>query len=266
MKTVINYYNKYDEEPRLMRTKANILEFETTKYLLEDYIQKNDVILETGAGTGRYSFHYANEGNCVTATDLVPRHIEIMKNKALEKKINNIKIGLANATNLEQYADESFDVVLCLGPMYHLTAIKDRENCIKENLRVLKPGGILAVAYINKHYILSTLLFQDKKFLTNDFIGKVLKEGYLSESDRFNFWTDSCYYTPKEIEEFLATFNINKLENAATDGLGRLLPEKVNNLTDKEFEIYKNYHFKSCREESLVGYSNHALYVGRKGL
>ena len=61
----------------------------------------------------------------------------------LEKEINNLKIGLANATNLEQYADESFDVVLCLGPMYHLTAIEDRENCIKENLRVLKPGGLL---------------------------------------------------------------------------------------------------------------------------
>ncbi len=85
METVINYYNKYDEEPRLMRTKVNILEFETTKYLLKGYIEKSDVILETGAGTGRYSLHYANEGNCVTATDLVPRHVEIMKKKTLEK-------------------------------------------------------------------------------------------------------------------------------------------------------------------------------------
>ncbi|MCS5421095.1 MULTISPECIES: class I SAM-dependent methyltransferase [Psychrilyobacter] len=266
METIINYYNKYDEEPRLMRTKANTLEFETTKYLLKDYIKESDTILETGAGTGRYSFYYANEGNCVTATDLVPRHIEIMKNKALEKKMNNLTIGLANATNLEEYADESFDVVLCLGPMYHLTAMEDRENCIKENLRVLKPGGILAVAYINKHYILSNLLFEDKKFLNNSFIDKVLTKGYLSENDGFNFWTDSCYFTPREIEEFLVKFSINKLENAATDGLGRLLPEKVNNLTDQEFEIYKNYHFKSCREESLVGYSNHALYIGRKSL
>lgn len=266
METIINYYNKYDEEPRLMRTKANTLEFETTKYLLKDYIEKSDKILETGAGTGRYSLHYANEGNCVTATDLVPRHVEIIKNKALGNKMNNLTVGLANATNLEEYADNSFDVVLCLGPMYHLTNIKDRENCIKENLRVLKPGGILAIAYINKHYILSNLLFKDKKFLTNDFIDKVLTDGYLSEDDGFNFWTDSCYYTPKEIEEFLGTFNVNKLENAATDGLGRLLPEKVNNLSDEEFEVYKNYHFKSCREESIVGYSNHALYIGRKKL
>ena len=266
METIINYYNKYDEEPRLMRTKANILEFETTKYLLGDYIKHNDVILETGAGTGRYSFHYANEGNYVTATDLVPRHIEIMKNKALENKIENINVELANATNLEHYADESFDTVLCLGPMYHLTDTKDRENCIKEHLRVLKPGGILAIAYVNKHYILSNLLFEDKKFLTNNFIDKILTEGSLSTDDGFNFWTDSCYYTPKEIEEFLTTFSINKLDNAATDGLGRLIPEKINSLTDQEFEIYKNYHFKSCREESIVGYSNHALYIGRKDL
>ena len=122
METIINYYNQYDEEPRLMRTKANTLEFETTKYLLEDYIKKNDMILETGAGTGRYSFHYVNEGNYVTATDLVPKHVEIMKNKALERKVNNITIGLANATNLKQYSDKSF-VTLATSKVPNLQAV-----------------------------------------------------------------------------------------------------------------------------------------------
>lgn len=43
----------------------------------------------------------------------------------------------------------SFDVVLCLGPMYHLLKDEDRIKCIDECLRVLKPDGILAIAYIN---------------------------------------------------------------------------------------------------------------------
>lgn len=32
----------------------------------------------------------------------------------------------------------------------------------------------------------------------------------------------------------------------------------------KEFEIFKNYHLASCDDESLVGYSNHRLYIVKK--
>lgn len=94
-------------------------------------IKQQDKIIEVGAGTGVYSFYYANKGNEVVATDITPKYVEIIKQK-LSKFNNSIKLQaqVANAIDLTQYDSESFNVVLCLGPMYHLVNEKDRKGCI----------------------------------------------------------------------------------------------------------------------------------------
>ncbi len=102
--------------------------------------------------------------------------------------------------------------------------------------------------------------------MNREFINKTLVDGHLREEDGYDFWTDSSFFTPDEIEELMSKYNIEKLENAATDGLGRLLPEKLNSLYQDEFNAFLEYHLKTCREKSLVGYSNHALFIGRKRL
>ena len=69
---------------------------------------------------------------------------------------------------------------------------------------------------------------------------------------------------PKEIEKFVDKIGFRKISNTATDGIGRLFSEKVNHFSEKEFEIFKNYHLASCNDESLLGYSNHGLYIVKK--
>lgn len=93
-----------------------------------------------GAGTGVYSFYYAKRGNEVLATDITPKHVEIINQKIQETKYINLSAEVVNATDLSIYENESFDVVTCLGPMYHLTEEVDRIKCIKESLGVLKKG------------------------------------------------------------------------------------------------------------------------------
>ena len=44
-------------------------------------------------------------------------------------------------------ADDSFDITLLLGPMYHLFTVEDQLQALKEAIRVTKKGGILFVAY-----------------------------------------------------------------------------------------------------------------------
>lgn len=66
-----------------------------------------------------------------------------------ESKLNNISCQLGDAANLENIDDNSFDVVLCLGPMYHLPP-SERETVIAECERVCKNGWLPAFAYINK--------------------------------------------------------------------------------------------------------------------
>ena len=73
MKTVVNFYENYNEESRLTTNNARKIEFITTTSVLNNHIEGYHKILELGAGTGIYSFYYAEKGNTVIATELTYR-------------------------------------------------------------------------------------------------------------------------------------------------------------------------------------------------
>ncbi|SHI46297.1 class I SAM-dependent methyltransferase [Lutispora thermophila] len=81
MDQIAQYYEGYDEESRLIKDNSHKVEFITTIHTLDDKIKKGARILEVGARTGRYSFYYLDEGHAVTALDIVPKNVEIMKEK-----------------------------------------------------------------------------------------------------------------------------------------------------------------------------------------
>lgn len=265
MSTITDYYEKYDEDGRITSTKARKVEFTVTTTLLNQYIKPNHKILELGAGTGVYSFYYANRGNEVTATDLTLKHVEIIKQK-LEAEGNNLRLHAeaVDATDLSQYESESYDVVTCLGPMYHLTDEMDRKKCIQESLRVLKPGGILGVAYINKHYIIHAIMTGENKFLTQSFIDKILNTGVIKDGEKECFWTDAFFTSPEEMEAFISKFEVEIIDHAATDGINPLLRSFIDKMDEEEYDAWINYCITNCREKSTLGISNHALLLCRK--
>ena len=59
--SIIDFYNNYDEEGRLMR-KSRMPEYLNTMKYIEKYILPNAKIIEIGAGTGRYSIALAEMG------------------------------------------------------------------------------------------------------------------------------------------------------------------------------------------------------------
>lgn len=128
----------------------------------------------------------------------------------------------------------------------------------------IKKDGLLAIAYINKHFVLTHLVKQDKKYLNKEFVRKIINEGCISAEDEDCFWTDANFYSPNEIDEMMTRFPVSKVANIATDGIGILLREMVDSFSDEEFEVWLNYHMQTCKELSLLGYSNHGLYICRE--
>lgn len=101
--------------------------------------------------------------------------------------------------------------------------------------------------------------FSDPKWIT-----RILDEGQISSTDHDCFWTDAYFHTPNEIEELFSDYDVTKLENVATDGIGILMRDQINKLTEVEFNTWAEYHLNTCHEQSLLGISNHGLYVCRK--
>lgn len=145
-KILENYYNNYDEDSRLIRDKAHSIEYITTTKYIEKYLKKGDRIIEVGAGTGRYSINYAQKGYQVDSVELISKNLEILKSKITkDMKINAIK---GNCMDLSMYEDNTFDITLVLGPMYHLYDEKDIDKALKEVIRITKKGGKIFIAYI----------------------------------------------------------------------------------------------------------------------
>lgn len=122
-----NYYSNYDEEGRLLSRHGQVEYLTTMKYIHKlSNASANNKVLEIGAGTGRYSVQLAKEGYLVDALELTTHNLEIMNSKIAG--MDNIRTHQGTALDLSRFEDESFDMTLVLGPMYHMYTKEDKEK------------------------------------------------------------------------------------------------------------------------------------------
>jgi len=227
-------------------------------------IKPGDKVFDCACGTGAYVFPLYELGADIWAYDLTPKHIKILNSKLKEKGIFCINTGICNAEKLSQFSDEFFDTVICMGPLYHLMSVQEQKNCICECKRVVKKGGVVIFSYLNRFAILPYVLKKDMKHFNSKTIEMFLanKCTYWKKDD-FCFFTDSYYHIPEEIDEIMKSLDINKLWHIGSDGLSYDYEEFVNSLNDNDLNTWLFYHFYICEQKSLLGVSQHGLYIGR---
>lgn len=244
------YYENYNEDIRLSKDRVHSIEFLTTTRYFNKLFQKNSNILDACSGTGNYSFYLAENGHIVTAGDIVPHNVSIIKTKQ-EKNPLLKEIYTGSILDLSRFDANSFDVVLCMGALYHLSNKADQEKVMCECSRVLKPNGMLVVSYINKY---ASIVAHCKDSLEN--IYELKNKG--TPHPLFSI------STPKEIETLLKDSGYSLLYNIGTDGISYMLKDKIESASQENFENWLHYHFSTCEEESTLGYSLHALCFARK--
>ncbi|AKB82064.1 hypothetical protein MSBR3_1486 [Methanosarcina barkeri 3] len=256
---VLDYYSSYDEEARLCKSNVHKTEYLTTIHYFDKIISPGSKILDLSAGTGKYSFYLANKGHIVTAGDVVPRFIDIIeeKNKNSAVKVNTY---LGDARNLVHFNSNIFDVVLCMGPLYHLKEKADRKETIKECLRVLKKGGICAFAYINR--FASYVLELNRKDRSAEWktLDDIINNGCSPDEKMRSFY----FSYPQEIESLMSEHNIEKVFHIGVDGIGYQVAAKICDMKKEEYDLWWAHHLTTCENESLLGYSLHGLFIGRK--
>ncbi len=260
---VVESYENYREEDRLSTNNARKIEFITTTRILEELLTGQEKILDCAAGTGAYAFYFADRGYEVTATDITPRHVECMR-KTLESKAYEMHTAVLDAMDMSVFESESFDVVLNMGPFYHLISEEQRQRCMSEALRVLKRGGLLVTAYIPRYYVFQYVAMSDSKYLDEALAKQLIQTGVLRYDDKNCFWTDTYYSSKQEMQELYQANGLKIVEHFAQDGIAPLLADKVDAWNEEQFRIWCDYHYSVCREESVLGASNHVIIVGRK--
>ena len=255
-KDLINYYELGGEEERLKKDKAHSVEFITTLKYIDKYLEANDKILEIGAGTGVYSLYYANKGYQVEAVELVEYNINVFKNHITDNM--NINLRQGNALDLSYYKDNTFDITLVLGPLYHLYTEEDKRKAISEALRVTKKNGYIFIAYLTHGSIILNYGIRKGNLLD---LKRCCDEDYRFKDIPEELFT--AFYVD-EFESLVSEFNCDYISSVATDGISTAFREIINELTDEEFEIWLDYHFKTCERRDIQGYSSHMLNIYNK--
>lgn len=247
------HYNKFNEDKRLLRKHGQV-EYITTMRYIKQCLNSIDgkEILDVGAGTGRYSIALADEGYLVTAVELVRYNLGILKSKN-----SSVKAYQGNAMNLKRFKDDSFDLTLVFGPMYHLYTFEDKLKVLNEAKRVTRPGGIVMVAYIMNEYGVLTYGFKEGH------AKECMEDGRLDK--QFH-----CHSNPKDLYEYVRLEDIDKLNEAAAlkrikiiaaDGPADYLRQTLNAMDDETYKMFIEYHLATCERPELIGASAHTVDI-----
>ena len=253
-----HYSNDYTEDDRLIKDKTHQVEYITTLKYIDKYLKKGDRVLEVGAGTGIYSLGLAKRGYQVDAIELVNDNLNILKSKITPAM--NINAIQGNALDLSMYEDNTFDMTLVLGPLYHLFKEEERDKVIEEAIRVTKSGGIIYYAFILSDLTMINWGFEKGNLVPN--MGVMITDDYkVINREEYIFYLTYMSDIKKLMQEHDKQEVITYV---ATDGVGRVMSDKINVMSDEEYKHYINYHLSICEREDLIGYSGHVLAITKK--
>ena len=260
------YYNKFNEEKRLDSRHGQV-EFITSmkyihKYLPSDRAASEIKILDIGAGTGRYSIALAEEGYDVTAVELVKYNLGILKQKrdALGDALKgNLTAIQGNAMKLKKLEDNTFDVTLVFGPMYHLFGKEDKSKALSEAMRVTKPDGIILVAYCMNEYSVLTFAFKERNII------QCVEEGRLSDDYKTLSQPEHLYdyMRIEDIDELNASLGLKRLQIISPDGPANYIRPFLNQLSEEEFKYFIEYQLATCERADLIGAGAHTVDILR---
>ena len=250
MTNIEKYYNKFNEDKRLLRRHGNV-EFVTSMKYIHEYLgeDKNKKIIDIGAGTGRYSVALANEGYDVTAVELVKYNLGILK-----QKNSLVKAYQGNALKLSRFNDESFDITILFGPMYHLIKFEDKVKALKEAARVTKKGGVILVAYVMNEFSVITYGFKENNII------ELIESGKIDENYRVKPGEDDLYDYVR-LEDINKVTEVERLKIISADGPADYLRPVLNKMDDKTYEQFIRYHLATCERTELLGASAHTVDI-----
>ncbi|MBE5826913.1 MAG: GNAT family N-acetyltransferase [Butyrivibrio sp.] len=251
------FYAQYDEDIRLERSVHGRLEYATTMHYIHKFAKEGSKVLEIGAGTGRYSIALAKEGFDVTAVELVESNLAVLREHSAG--LDNLRSLQGDATKLDDLPDNTFDVTLVFGPLYHLYEKEEVNKAIDEAIRVTRKDGVILFAFISVFAIMYSNYFtgnwgdgQEENF-TQDYRVRHFKEQLFTGYDVTGF------------EDLFLGKEVSWITTTGVDGLIEPIERRADfAVTDEDFEKLAAWYLAFSEKRELLGNTNHLLYICRK--
>jgi ubiquinone/menaquinone biosynthesis C-methylase UbiE len=260
---VIAHYEASLEEARLADG-LNALELVRTREILRRHLPSPPAsVLDVGGGTGVHADWLLADGYSVHLLDITPRHVEqAMTNLG----VRGLTAEQGDARDLS-FPDRSFDVVLVLGPLYHLPDRADRIRVLDEARRVVRPDGLVAVAAIGRFASLFDGLVRG--FLFDPEFRKIVEhditDGRHGNPERRPQWFTTAYFHhPDQLAEETNSAGLTLVELVGVEGLAGWLPHlEPRWASDADRDVILSATRLVESEPALLGLSAHLLAIAR---
>lgn len=253
LSNIEKHYNKHPEDLRLLR-RHGIVEFETTMHHLHRFLRPRQMVLDIGAGTGRYASALMAEGYQVKAVELVRRNIEIFL-----KREPNADVVKGDARSMPFLPDNTADITLLLGPVYHLIGDEEKGKALSEAKRVTKAGGLIFVAYLMNEYSILSYCFNEEringlieeKVVDNDFHIRA------RETDLYD------YVRLEDINRLNEQTGLERVTIFSPDGAADYMRTRLNYMSEPTFARFIEYQKSISERPELIGAGSHVVDVVR---
>jgi SAM-dependent methyltransferase len=248
---IAEYFDEYGEQEwtRFEYGRTPGLGLDTHIRILEGYVRPSDRVLDAGAGPGRFTLELLRLGAHVTALDISPGQLELLR-----ARVPDVEAVVGDVTDLSRFPDDAFDLTVCFGGP--LSYVVDRAGqAVAELARVTKPGGHVLVSVMGLggavvHYapILVELAQRDGPAKSLE----VARTGFLPEGDGYGHLAMRMYLW-EELEALLAAHG-EVVDGAAAGVLPHLEvkePEIRELLAELEQKLAHDPGSRSCGEHII---------------
>jgi SAM-dependent methyltransferase len=264
---ITDYYERAPEEARLKQGPFQLEEVRTRELIQRFAAPPPGVVVDIGGAAGAYALWFAEAGYSVHLLDRVPRLVAEAQRRSAAAARPLLSCRVVDARALDVPA-ETADVVLLLGPLYHLTDPGDRARALQEAARVLKPDGRLFAAAISRWASafdgLARDLIPDPRFAR--IVEQDLRNGqHRNPTERLDYFTTAYFHLPEELAgEVLAT-GLALQGVYGLEGPGWILPDVAERMAHAERRETLLRVARMLETEPLVvGSSAHLLAVAQR--
>ena len=262
--SVLKFYDNYNENDRLI---SEPLEFIRTKEIISRFLPEKSIkIIDLCGASGHYAYWLAEKGHEVHLMDLSQKHINEAVNNKEKYRAELASMESGDARSLK-HADESFDMVLLMGALYHLQEKDDRLQCLKEAYRILRNGGVAVFSYISRfasmldgfmHGFVDDPVFLE--IMENDiFTGR-----HNNPENKENYFTNAYFHSINDIYNELTLAKFSDILLYAVEGFGGIINNKKYFEDEEKLKILLRYIKLTEQNMEMIGISGHQLAVCSK--
>lgn len=150
------------------------------RLVAETRVRAGQKVLDLAAGTGNTAVAAARRRARVTASDVVPHMLDVLRARAKVEELEGIEYHVGDSSPTIGFADESFDVVLS---SFGASFFPNHQRVVDELLRVTRKGGTIGLTLWPDASLASDVFRAGQTLVNTTVIDKIQPAYQLSSGD-----------------------------------------------------------------------------------